>query len=339
MAKPRITRAKFANVVCRFGEKFVLLDFVEEIIYPAFTNQDLQRTYSDTSYRFWDVGLAEVPVAEHELPLVAVYGRHIKKMVLKSEQDFSPTTGIVTSKRELPSAPSAFFVLILNNHKLIYVDETDDAPSITAFQATLQHNVSQMYRQYIDILYSSFRGTDAAKTKKQLYLETPHPTVEVRPLATQASIETFLKAFAIVRQVDFKFLDTNQEFPQLETHRQIREMKRRFEAKSTTLAFGSKNGLDRVELAGQIHNAAAAGNETVRVYGKSVEGADLKGNNEDFSVSLPVDNLPEDEAQRAAQLARTYQDSVQSGILIEDVREDSARKIRNFIDRIRNRHG
>ncbi|MGK7933145.1 MAG: hypothetical protein AB4041_17170 [Microcystaceae cyanobacterium] len=43
---------EFANFICRFGDNLVLLDLLEEIIIPAFTDEHLQRSYRDTSFFF-----------------------------------------------------------------------------------------------------------------------------------------------------------------------------------------------------------------------------------------------------------------------------------------------
>jgi len=46
-----------ANLICRFGEKKVLLDMLNEIVLPAFLDSMLRRRYEDTSYLFYDVKL------------------------------------------------------------------------------------------------------------------------------------------------------------------------------------------------------------------------------------------------------------------------------------------
>src|ERR1035438_30208 len=54
----------FVNLICRFGDKFVLLDFANEIVLPAFTDSKLRRKYGDTTYVFQAVDLIEIPATE-----------------------------------------------------------------------------------------------------------------------------------------------------------------------------------------------------------------------------------------------------------------------------------
>jgi hypothetical protein len=147
----------FVNLICRFGENFVLLDLANEIVLPAFIDSKLSRKYGDTTYIFRDVDVAEIPLAASTeektgrgVPLLVVYGRLIKDTLLIREQFYTPERGLEKDRGSLPSAPSSFFALILNNHKLMYMAETDQAPALGAFQATLQHFLSIKYGEYID---------------------------------------------------------------------------------------------------------------------------------------------------------------------------------------------
>ncbi len=54
----------------------------------------------------------------------------------------------------MTSAPSSLSALILNSHKLIFMPETAHAPTLVAFQATLQKFVSYKYKEYIEALYT-----------------------------------------------------------------------------------------------------------------------------------------------------------------------------------------
>jgi hypothetical protein len=60
-----LNRIEFANFLCRFGADKVLLDYLEEIILPAFIDDTLIRTYgreNPSEYLFYEtsvVNLAE----------------------------------------------------------------------------------------------------------------------------------------------------------------------------------------------------------------------------------------------------------------------------------------
>ena len=119
----------FANVICRFGDKFHLLDLASEVVLPALIDSTLKREYSDTTYFFLKTVLAQIDGATpQETPLLVVYGRLVKDTVLVSEQIYTPEHGLVTAVESIPSAPSSFFVFVLNDHKLIYLPEVAHAP-------------------------------------------------------------------------------------------------------------------------------------------------------------------------------------------------------------------
>jgi hypothetical protein len=39
----RIPTVSFANLICRFGDVYVLLDFASEVVLPAFADPNLKR--------------------------------------------------------------------------------------------------------------------------------------------------------------------------------------------------------------------------------------------------------------------------------------------------------
>ena len=106
----------FANLTCRFGNTFFLLDLAQEIVLPAFLDSNLKREYSDTTYFFLGVTVADIET--EKTPLLIVYGRLVKDTLLTSEQIFTPGRGLEPAVETISSAPSSFFVLILNDHKL-----------------------------------------------------------------------------------------------------------------------------------------------------------------------------------------------------------------------------
>jgi hypothetical protein len=107
----RTQTASFANLVCRFGDKFLLLDFADEIVVPAFTDATVKREYASTSYFFLKVRMAEVRYGDDDL--LVIYGRLVKDTVLMREQVYVPDAGLVPSRDSMPSALSSFFTLIL----------------------------------------------------------------------------------------------------------------------------------------------------------------------------------------------------------------------------------
>lgn len=326
----------FANLTCRFGEKFVLLDLAQDIVLPAFLDSELKREYSDTTYFFLGTTLADIET--ETVPLLIVYGRLVKDTLLTSEQTYTPEHGLVPNVKSISSAPSSFFVLVLNDHKLIYLPEMSHAPLLGVFEGTLQKFLSLKYKDHIDNLFRQLRNTAEAKPKKQLYMEIPHPDLHVLPLASKASIEDFLKAFAKLTQLEFTIKDTNAEYQMKDTFEELRRMKTSVHSTSTKLVHLDRKGLDKVNAVEQIHAAAASGNEAVKLAGESVEHVKLRGDNHNFNLQVPIDSLPADDAERAFVLVRLYRENIESGILSVDVgadTDDAIQKLRERLDDVK----
>lgn len=319
----------FVNLICRFGDKFVLLDFANEIVLPAFMDSKLVRKYGDTTYVFQGVDLIEIPATEAAgVPLLVVYGRLIMDTLLTREQIYTPQGRLERNPGSLQSSPSSFFALILNNHKLMYVPETHQAPGLGHFRATLQVFLGIKYREYINARFQTLRSSEDAKSKKQLYQEIPHPVVEVVPLASKESIQDFLRTFEKIKYLGFKVLPTNQEWQMGPTLEAIRQMRKSLKARDTKLVHRNPAGLDKENVAEQITEAAATGNSEVELKGTTPEGDTVTGNNRDFSLKVSAEGLPEREIDRAVRLVGLYKDYLERGTISEDVAEDTDDKIR-----------
>src|SRR5262245_16884504 len=94
---------ELANFHCRFGERWVLLDLAEEIVIPAFTTSELERTYGDTRYFFYDQQLLRLRGAE---PALGIAGRFVKDTLLTRNQFFDEKQGLIQDERSMASSPS-----------------------------------------------------------------------------------------------------------------------------------------------------------------------------------------------------------------------------------------
>lgn len=173
----RTPSVTFANLICRFGDRHVLLDLAREVVLPAFADTSLRRPYGSTSYFFFGIKLSEFenPDTDAGVPLLVLYGQFVKDTILTRTQVFSPDVGLVSDEESMPSAPSAFFALVLNSHKLVYLPETPHAPPLGTFGSTVQHFLRLKHREHINALYDQARNTEEPKTKKRSTTRFPYP--------------------------------------------------------------------------------------------------------------------------------------------------------------------
>ena len=138
----------YANFVCHFGEA-ELLDYLDEIVVPAFLNRGV-RTFKDGKYFFHSVQVFNLGNAKNQ-PELAICGRFVKDMVVRSEQRYDAATDtVLPDNQRMETAPSAIFALLLASHKLIYLLETASAPGLESFRSTVNSFLGKARLKYIE---------------------------------------------------------------------------------------------------------------------------------------------------------------------------------------------
>lgn len=136
-----------ANFNCTFnvnGTLKPLLEYFEEIIFPALTDPNLQRITRKNKrvtaeYFLYDVQLVKIGEDDY-----ALMGKHVKRAHLKIDQDITPEEGIKHIGEIKTSAPYSTFILLLKNHRVIYFKESDQgAPDIRSFAVTAREVISK----------------------------------------------------------------------------------------------------------------------------------------------------------------------------------------------------
>lgn len=284
--------ATFANFICRFGDEKVLLDYAKRIVIPAFTKDTYVRSYGKkTHYHFYETELMNL-AGDDDDPIMVLAGRFVKQTELTRTQIFDDEKGLVQDEASLLSAPSAFFVLILNNHRLIYFPETPHAPDLNAFRVTAQQFLRQRHKEFIDKRYEKTRGDDDAPTKKSLYDAHPRPSVEVVPLTGKADIATFMRRFEKLKKINFRVVRPNDDIDAGEILGQVRELSDALGSTSTKVTASSGDGLDIDAAIEAVTEATGSGNQDVSVSGVDTNGNALSGNNEQFRLSAEIENVP-----------------------------------------------
>lgn len=287
----------FANFILRFGLEEVMLDYAEDIVIPAFTRESNVRKYGDTSFRFYNVHFANVSEdADH--PRLTLSGHFVKDTVLRREQIFRRDRGLVDDHFEIESAPSSFFVLILNNHRLLYFAETHGAPDLSAFQTTAAHFLKQEWRAYISRRLEhdnvTRRGSERI-TVRQLQRRIPPPQLSVIPVAGQDAITETIQKFKKVSQVKFKLVEPNDEIDASEAVAAVEKAFRPMEPKRLEVVAAQPNGLNKDEVVRTITEASETPNTEIIVDGEDGEGLKLKADNDHFALSVPIGDPPEDD--------------------------------------------
>lgn len=283
--------AGFANFICKFGEKN-LLDYAENIVIPAFTKDTYIRSYGKkTHYHFYEVDLLNM-ASDSSDPILVLAGRFIKDTELTRHQVFDARKGLVQDEQSMRSAPSALFVLILNNHRLIYFPETPHAPDLNAFKATAENFLRKRHKEFVEELHKTSRDEEKPPSKKFLYETHPQPNLEVIHLAGRTDIAHFLRRFEKLKKINFRVVKPNDDINAGEILGQVRELSDALKSTSTKVTAFSGDGLDIDAAIEAITEATSSGNQDVGVSGIDTEGNSLSGNNEKFKISAEIDNIP-----------------------------------------------
>ena len=324
--------ASFANFVCRFGDEKVLLDYAKEIVLPAFLDDTLIRTYGRTHFFFYEAELIRLDENGGD-PVLGIAGRFIKNTHLTREQIFDPQRGIIHDEASLPSAPSTFFVLILNNHRLIYFPETAHAPDLNAFRATTTRFLQDKHKAFIDKTYETLSEQGEKVTKKQLLEDNPAPSLEIIPISGDEEIEAFLRRYGKLKKIEFRLVNPNDEIDGGKLFNNIREYLGPLNPDSTKLETRSSEGLDTSEAVPRIKAATATANQEVRLTGLDRDGNDLKGDNHSFQIGAPVDTIPATRGGLIRKLFGIFQNLTRSGaIKVGSERDPAGQKIQNLLD-------
>ena len=193
-------KIEFANFTCTFGEKLVLLDMFDDVIYPAFKEKKHSRPIRGSEYFFLDTQLVKIKDNKGKVN-IGVAGKIVKNTKLKREQVFKEGIGIIEDHDELESAPTSMFVLILNNHRLIYVKEVSGAPGMDAFRATCLKFFKNEHKEFIHRVWQ--HNQDARKndksikplTKIRLVQKYPYPELRITPLTDGQELNSLLINF------------------------------------------------------------------------------------------------------------------------------------------------
>lgn len=317
---------EMANLVCRFGGDKVLLDLEEEVVLPSFFDDSMIRIYDKTSYFFYDV--EAVKFKEKDQTVVCIAGRFIKDTTLEREQIFDRKKGIIQDSDTMRSSPSSIFLLILNNHRLIYVKETKNAPSKETFKSTLLSFIKIKHEQFINKEYEVNNVENTKKiTKKSLYDTYPKPSLDLIPLTSSESIESFIRNYETLKYIEISLSDRNDENDNDPFFEQLQKRKDSLGSDKTVVQHRNAKGLDKERAISEVREATAQGNQKVKLNGVDSEGDVLRGNNEEFQLRKPLAGLNKTPSKAAIKLYDTFKSLVDDGLVNIPQTSQKAKKI------------
>lgn len=314
-----LKKVEFANFTCNFGDTLNMIDLFDEVVFPSFSEKKYHRSVRGSDYFFIDTQLVKQKDLEGKT-YIGIAGKIVKNTKLKRDQIYSPQNGIIEDHEELESAPTSMFVLILNNHRLVFVKEVPGAPGLQAFGATCSKFFREQHTKFIDESFKSNNDNSALKkepkhiTKKDLIKKYPHPSLRVTPLTDSKGLHEFIGKFQKINKLVITLLPTNNEDINNDGFwNDLDDTRDKMGSKKARIDFANnKDGLETQEVLKQSGFATKLANSEIRINGFDKHGGTLKGNNKDFSLTVETEDLQKNVKNAGPSLISTFLDLVHS---------------------------
>lgn len=120
-----------ANFNCTFGdEHYPMLDYFEEIVFPAFRNKYKKETSKNTFF------FHNVKLVEYSKEQFALTGIIVKQTVLEVKSLIDEKTqDIIKKDDKIPSDPFSYFILFLDTHRMVLVKNQSGSPTLKNFES------------------------------------------------------------------------------------------------------------------------------------------------------------------------------------------------------------
>lgn len=134
-------RIQTANFNCVFGiEKNIpLLTEFNKIVYPAFKLKEKKSNKANTTRIFFK----DIKLYNSDLGY-CLYGKIVKDTILTANTQLDQKDNLLKVNKTLASAPYSEFILILKNHKLLFIPSQAGSPTLHVFKNLITHNIKKL---------------------------------------------------------------------------------------------------------------------------------------------------------------------------------------------------
>jgi len=323
----------FANFILKFGDHD-LIDYLDEVVVGAFTDDALVSNRRGSSFYFLEVELVELDPNKGNW---AIAGRFVQDTMLRRTQVYKEGQGLVHDEATLQSCPSAFFVLTLDDHRLIYFAETAYAPPIASFKATITAFIKRKHLAFVDRQHAEAnKNDDQIVTRKQLTELHPTPSLSIIPLTNKEGIEEFLARYSVIRKVEIIVHKPNREVDAADAVANIQALRKQLGSDKAKLSLTETEGLDHEGTKEVLEDITDSPNIDTTVSGLDQAGDKLQGSNEDFSVRADVDLAQLETPNMARRLFAKMEQLRERGVLrLPDPRPEIRRRVQQIVDGLR----
>lgn len=254
----------FANFNITFGEnESPMLEYFEDIIFPAFTADYVRGKPSEPQYFFRDVKISEI---DDDYLLVGNYIKSTHYEVYTTIQN----NELIGKRSNIPTAPYSRFIIFLKNHRMVLVKNEPSSPDIRSFQLTFNTILKQYLRQ------------QRRKTNdKNKY---PQAKVNIVDIPSKENLEKQLENVSKIQRMQVRLFPLNNDLDASPVLDDIRTEMKKLGSSKSSIQFNSpknKSGIyDFVDT--------SSGLASIQLFVTDTDGTTKKIENDKFSAHMKI---------------------------------------------------
>jgi hypothetical protein len=290
----RSKKIELANVVITAGDK-EFLDLFADHFWPYLRDTSIPGRGETRSFRFNDLALDFVGPAGFP----CLHGRLIRLMTLQAEQQFDDEKNrLVPSQESISSAPSAYFLISLADHKLAFLPESKRRPPIIKdLEHCFEYIIFEDWRTRRKNLKADKLKKEGRQRVPRGHAEIwgqeidrlwPRPEIRITPLPASMELKKRLALYNLLSSIEIKPLKTNNEIPDENEQflRQYAGLKTKIRSTNDKIVLSNtKDGLAK-DAAESFINTASDGNYQVKLKGKDKRGHPIQDDLENMRIQM-----------------------------------------------------
>lgn len=272
---------------------------------------------------FYGVQLLTCEINEQELPFI--YGRIIKDTTLRRSQYFSEGE-LKEDEAGIQSSPSSIFILSLVDHRLFFVKEQPDSPTMENFKSTITKFIKDIRIQLIDADYTSakeiydYNGGNSGKlprpTKKNLGVKYPEPVIEIIAQSSDAGIDEFVRSMKSIDTLQLDVITPNNESDCNDFFESIRKKDKQVGVKKSTHTYRKRDGILAHDNISDISKEANKDeNVLIKLQGKDIHDDKLIGTNDSFKLVKKIQSIEETPTLFTKSVYESFLELIKDGII------------------------
>lgn len=262
-----VKKLSIANFNITYGpENEPMLTYFQDILYPAFCNEQKVRTSKNVSY-FSDVELKLIS-SEYVLTGNLIRETHYRVRTIVVDNELVP------SPSSVPTAPYSRFIIYLKSHRMILVKNEGQSPNLKSFQAVLRKVVDRYTRE-----------ANRERDKADLPL-FPNAVINIVNMPLPDSIDETIKEFAKIKSINLRFFPLNNDIDPAPLLAYVRSTMDSVDSKTGNLTFNSPksaNGISNL-----FQDSIASGNASATVTGEKQDGTKVKITDNQLGSELQI---------------------------------------------------